>query len=79
MKRLNAFTTILSQKRQFAVQLKPMSIEDGWNSQTFERFRKQLKNSFPGCEHQDLCKGGCPLLPEIVFCNKEERKIFKEE
>ena len=67
------------QKRQFAVQLKPMSIEDGWNSDTFERFRKQLKNSCPGCEHQDLCKGGCPLLPEIVFCNKEERKIFKEE
>jgi radical SAM protein with 4Fe4S-binding SPASM domain len=67
------------QKREFAVKLKPLSIEDGWNSKTFELFRKQLKYSCPSCSHQDLCKGGCPLLPEIVFCNKPERNIFKEE
>ena len=62
------------QTRRFAVPLKPMTIEDGWNSEPFERFRAQLKSACPECRHQDLCKGGCPLLPEIVFCNKEERK-----
>ena len=66
------------QKRQFAVQLMPLTIKEGWNSETFERFRKNLKYSCPQCNHQDLCKGGCPLLPEIVFCNKPERTQYME-
>ena len=52
-----------------------MSIEDGWNSETFERFRKQLKNSCPGCEHQDLCGGGCPLLPELFSADAESWQL----
>ena len=67
------------QKRQYAVPLMPTNIEEAWNSETFERFRKRLRNSCPDCKHQDLCKGGCPLLPQIVFCNLPERKIVKEE
>ena len=64
------------QGRQYAVKLKPLTIEEGWNSITFDHFRQKLKSSCPGCTHQDLCKGGCPLLPEIVFCNKPERTTF---
>jgi len=66
------------QKREYAVKLKPTTISEAWNSDTFENFRLKLKNSCPECKCQDLCKGGCPLLPEIVFCNNKERKIFKE-
>jgi radical SAM protein with 4Fe4S-binding SPASM domain len=62
------------QKRQFAVQLKPLSIADGWNSDAFERFRHPLKHACPGCPHQELCMGGCPLMPEIVFCSRKERQ-----
>ncbi len=62
------------QKRRFAVQLKPTTIEEGWNSLAFESFRQPLRNSCPECVHQDLCKGGCPLMPAIVFCNKPERR-----
>ena len=62
------------QKRQFAVKLKPTTIEEGWNSNAFEMFRRSLKNACPKCTHKELCKGGCPLLPEIVFCDKPERK-----
>jgi radical SAM protein with 4Fe4S-binding SPASM domain len=67
------------QKRQYAVQLRPMTIEEGWQSEPFEHFRARLQKSCPGCPHQDLCKGGCPLLPEIVFCDKPERTVYEEE
>ena len=67
------------QKRQYAVQLRPMTIEEGWQSAPFERFRARLQKSCPGCPHQDLCKGGCPLLPEIVFCDKPERTVYEKE
>lgn len=62
------------QTREYAVKLNPTSIEEGWNSEEFERFRLQLRTACPECKHQDLCKGGCPLLPEIVFCERPERK-----
>lgn len=67
------------QNREYSVKLRPISIEEGWNSDAFNRFRKKMEKSCPECEYQDLCKGGCPLLPEIVFCNKQERIIFKED
>jgi len=61
------------QKRAYAVKLKPLTVEDAWNSDTFEKFRSRLRTACPSCKHQDLCKGGCPLLPEIVFCKSKER------
>lgn len=67
------------QKRQFAVQLQPTTIEEGWNSEAFDKFRHSLQHSCPQCSNQELCKGGCPLFPEIVFCNKNERVLEKEE
>ena len=67
------------QKRRYAVKLNPLTIEEGWNSAVFTQFRQTLQTACPGCQHHDLCKGGCPLLPEIVFCNKPERTAFREE
>ncbi len=66
------------QQRKYAVQLQPMTIEEGWNSPEFDAFRKILSSSCPNCKHQDLCKGGCPLMPEIVFCNHEHRQKGSE-
>ena len=61
------------QKRDYAVQLQPMTIEEAWNSPEFDRFREKLKTACPDCDKRELCKGGCPLHPSIVFCNREER------
>lgn len=62
------------QKHLYEVKLKPLTIEKGWNSEAFEQFRSHLRHSCPDCKHQSLCMGGCPLMPEIVFCSRPERK-----
>lgn len=65
------------QYKLYRVQLdESMSIEDAWNSEPFERFRSKLRGACPECEKKALCLGGCPLMPEIVFCNSEKRKTI---
>ncbi len=63
------------QEKKYYVPLRGSSIEEAWNSEPFERFREKMRSACPGCEMKELCMGGCPLMPEIVFCNSEQRKI----
>ena len=62
------------QEGKYAVSLREMSIREAWNSAPFERFRDQMRSACPNCEKQALCMGGCPLMPQIVFCNSNQRK-----
>ena len=41
-----------------------------------ERFRDKMRGACPQCEKKTLCMGGCPLMPEIVFCESEKRKTI---
>jgi len=66
------------QKRRYYVSLNDKSIEEVWNSEEFNRFRSKMEHACPGCAKKELCKGGCPLMPEIVFCNEPEREIEEE-
>jgi len=62
------------QERRYEVQLDAeTSIEDAWNSPAFQRFRDRLRSSCPDCPQKELCLGGCPLMPEIVFCDSPHR------
>ncbi len=63
------------QEQRYRVQLNPLTIEDAWNSPAFDRFRDAMRSACPGCEKQTLCLGGCPLMPEIVFCRRPARTI----
>lgn len=63
------------QEKQYGVSLRGRTIEEVWNSEPFERFRSKLRNACPDCLKRKLCMGGCPLMPEIVFCNSDKRKI----
>lgn len=63
------------QTERFAVSLNDRTIEEAWNSETFEMFRKSLRTRCPECSIRNSCMGGCPLMPEIVLCNKPEKSI----
>lgn len=61
------------QQKRYEVSLKNMTIEEAWNSEPFERFRDNMRKACPSCEKRELCLGGCPLMPEIVFCDSDKR------
>ena len=61
------------QKKCYEVSLHDMTIEEAWNSEPFERFRNKMRQACPGCEKRELCLGGCPLMPDIVFCSSIKR------
>lgn len=65
------------QQHKYEVSLKENTIEEAWNDEVFERFRDRLKTACTGCEKRKLCMGGCPLMPEVVLCNRSERDIKK--
>lgn len=67
------------QKNRYEISLRKNTIEEAWNSEAFERFRNKMRGACPGCEKKELCMGGCPLMPEIVFCESRKRKIIEEE
>ena len=60
-----------NQKQKWAVDLAKHSIEDAWNSDTFEDFRKHFRSSCPNCDKHTACMGGCPIVPEIVMCSEK--------
>lgn len=63
------------QDKRYEVSLRDFSIEEAWNSDAFEQFREHMRGACPDCDKKDLCMGGCPLMPEIVFCNQKERLV----
>lgn len=63
------------QEKRYEVSLSEMTIEEAWNSEPFWRFRKKMEEACPNCEKRELCMGGCPLMPEIVFCASPVRKV----
>lgn len=61
------------QQKKYGVSLKDKTIEEVWNCSEFENFRKHFKESCKKCPNHSLCMGGCPLMPNIVLCNKKEK------
>ena len=67
------------QEKRYEVSLRDMTIEEAWNSENFEHFRDKMRGACPGCEKKELCMGGCPLMPQIVFCDSVCRQIKEEK
>lgn len=63
------------QEKRYQISLRENTVEEAWNSELFERFRDRMKKACPECSVRNLCMGGCPLMPEIVLCNKREHQI----
>lgn len=64
------------QEKKYEVDLSQMTIEEAWNSEQFEAFRNRMRGACPKCEKKELCMGGCPLMPEIVFCDSDKREVI---
>lgn len=60
-----------NQEQKWAVDLAQYSIAEAWESSTFNDFRNRFSNSCPDCKHRTSCMGGCPIVPEIVLCDKK--------
>ena len=52
------------------------TIKNAWDSEQFEEFRNHFHNSCSSCNIRLSCLGGCPIVNEIVLCNREEREVF---
>lgn len=73
---MNMVPCSFDQEKRYSVSLREMNITEAWNSAPFEEFRNRMRNACPECDRRELCKGGCPLMPEIVFCDSTKRLIF---
>lgn len=60
-----------NQEQKWAVDLAQYSIAEAWESNTFNDFRNHFSHSCPVCKHHTSCMGGCPIVPEIVLCDKK--------
>lgn len=59
------------------VSLRSMSIQEAYDSETFEDFRMKLRFSCVSCSVRDDCMGGCSLMPEIVLCGQSRKDKVK--
>ena len=64
------------QKHKYAISLREHSIEEAWNSMAFDTFRNSLRHRCPNCSIRESCMGGCPLMPEVVLCKRNEKKLY---
>lgn len=53
---------------RWAVDLRTHTIQEAWNSESFEHFRSHFRNACPDCSMREACMGGCPISPQIVLC-----------
>ncbi len=61
------------------INLKKTSILEVWQSDSFELFRKSLitprYHGCTKCDHISSCWGGCPINPDIVFCEDKGNEL----
>ncbi|MDH8678769.1 SPASM domain-containing protein [Fusibacter bizertensis] len=63
--------------QKFAIRLDKYSVEEAFNSTSFDNFRDSFKtyagnsdeNSCRNCVDKELCLGGCPIMKSIVICD----------
>ena len=63
-----------NQDKSYYVSLYEHTIKEAWESEVFNNFRNHLFKACPNCENRINCYGGCPIISNIVLCNRQERK-----
>lgn len=55
------------------VDLANLSLQEAYDSDTFDDFRNKLRFSCKSCSDRENCMGGCSLMPEIVLCERNTK------
>lgn len=63
-----------NQDKSYYVSLYNNTIKEAWESEVFNNFRNHLFKACPNCKNRVNCYGGCPIISNIVLCNRQERK-----
>lgn len=61
-------------KGKHEVDLRNFTIQEAYDSDTFEDFRNKLLHSCSKCLSKADCLGGCSLMPEIVLCSRSSKE-----
>ena len=64
-----------NQDMRWAYDISNDTVLSAWQSEQFEDFRNHFRKSCPGCSMQASCRGGCPIRPQIVLCNRPEKTV----
>ena len=63
-----------NQELRWAYDISNDTIQNAWNSAQFDDFRSHFQAACPDCKIRNMCMGGCPIRPQIVLCNHEEKQ-----
>lgn len=64
-----------NQDLRWAYDISNDTIQNAWDSPQFEDFRNHFRTACSGCDQRCACMGGCPIRPQIVLCNREEKTV----
>lgn len=70
---MKAVPCSFDQDLKWAIDLNENSIQEAWDSEKFNNFRKILRKACVSCSDRKYCWGGCPITPEITLCNNKEK------
>lgn len=62
-----------NQNERYYVSLYEKTIKEAWEGEVFSKFRNRLCTSCKSCPDKENCHGGCPIIPEIVLCERGEK------
>lgn len=63
-----------NQDKSYYVSLYNHTIKEAWESDVFQKFRSHMSNACRNCKDRCNCYGGCPIISNIVLCNRKERQ-----
>jgi len=63
-----------NQDLRWAYDISNDTIQSAWDSEQFDDFRNHFRKSCPKCKRRNECMGGCPIVNQVVLCDKKERK-----
>ena len=64
-----------NQGKRWALSLNQYTIQEVWDSEEFDSFRKHLKSSCSSCGDRQSCMGGCPIV-NITLCDRSEKNLY---